>query len=108
MTRTEILRKAEKLVSKIEELYNALDASTAFYFEAYHDSMLIQLDAAEEVFSDIDHITTGLDVRTGADKTKVLDDVDTFIDQLEDTVKYCQAVITAQKAVEKIPTPIFG
>lgn len=95
---------AVKIAKKIDANYNKLswNSKSSSFFDSWHDSMQCQQECAWQVIDDIEYCY----------KTKIGNDlynyIDDYIDQLEKTLKYTDAVIKAQKYVNLIPENIFA
>jgi len=99
-----LAKKADVLACKIQTQYDSLAFIDGddFYFNRFHDQMLIQKECAHEAAQDVEFL----------ENDGKIDDAEAIVDQLEDTLKFCQAVITGQKNLisvfKKAPNPVFG
>ena len=94
---TNLTKIATTLCHKIDQEYNKLtfEAGQRF-FETYHDIMSCQRDCANDITGEVDHY-----VEQGHFKLALEN-----IQNLRDTMKYCQAVIELQKQTVNLPKHI--
>ena len=103
-TQKQNIDAAIKMAKKIESNYNKLSTkgNANSFFDAWHDIMLCQKECAWQAVDDIEYCYK---TKTGND---LFNYVEEYLDQLEKTVKYTNAVIKAQKYVLLIPENIFA
>jgi len=102
-TEKETMKLAIKLYDKIYNNYTKLELNgNEAFFNAWHDTLQIHKDCAEQIIDDIEYC---IENYSGS---KLQENIDEYIDQLEQTVKYTDSIIKAQKYSLLICSPIFG
>ena len=96
--KTNLTKIAAVLAHKIEIEYSKLTNDDPNFFETYHDNMRCQMDCAYDIAGEVEHYFNKGDIKNAKEQIKVL----------QDTLKYCQAVIELQKQTVSLPRCIFG
>lgn len=100
------VNNATKLARKINEAYVALSGDDMNFFNQYHDSLRIQADCAWDEVAELEEYlqnpTNKYGRRTG------LECANMGMQNLVDTLKYCEAVIKLQEQTLKLPKSIYG
>jgi hypothetical protein len=99
-----LTKKANDLACKIHTQYDKLGFIDGddFYFNRFHDQLQVQTDCAYEAAQDVEQL----------EKDGKLDDAQAIVEQLEDTLEYCKAIIKGQSLLTTLfkncPNPVFG
>ncbi len=104
-TKDALKKKTAKLVSAICAEYSKLGfigKYDDFYFNRFHDILLIQQDCAMESEENIECLL----------QQNKIDHAEAIVSQLEETLTYCTNIIKGQqylrKLLENAPEPVFG
>ena len=101
-----LLKGGILLAQKIDAAYEELDIVNEYFFNQFHDNMLIQKDCAWQEVGELEVYSENLTTKYGRITGK--DGADSCIKNLEATLKYCNAVIKLQEQSKVIPECIFG
>ena len=95
---TNLTKIAATLARKIELEYSKLNNDDPNFFETYHDNVRCQMDCAYQIAGEVEIYVEKDDLKSAKEQVK----------DLQDTLKYCKAVIELQKQTVNLPKCIFG
>jgi hypothetical protein len=101
-TKITLHSQAVKLANQIEDQYYLLTGNTQHFFDTYHDNLRIQMEASHEEAGEVE---------VYEDKTSKhynIKHAKQGIYNLQETLKYCKAVIELQKQTDNLPRSIYG
>lgn len=104
------VKNAIKLAQKIEQLYNNLNINNPAFFNQYHDNMGVQVDCVWDEVAEVEAYLKFPTKKYGYQKKKPTgaECADMCMQNLTDTLKYCEAVIKLQEQTLKLPKSIYG
>ena len=104
------VKNAIKLAEQIDALYNKLTLGNYGFFDAFHDDLRIQRDCACDEVNELEEYLQNPTKKYGFMKKKPTgaECADMCMQNLVDTLNYCEAVIKLQEQTLKLPKSIYG
>jgi hypothetical protein len=104
------VKNAIKLADQIEKKYNELTADDPNFFDQHHDHLRIQMDCAWDEVAELEEYLKNPTKKYGYQHHKPTgaECAEVCMQNLQDTLTYCKAVIDLQTQTTNLPKSIFG